>query len=600
MTTVAKIILTAVDQTKAATTSAAAGLSKLQGEAGKLQGTLNSLAGGVGIGALLALAKSAIDAGDAMQTLSKKSGLSVSTVSKLKFAADQSETSIEELAKGIKFLNRNMVENGQAFEAIGVAIKNSDGSLRRTEAVLLDVADVFARLPEGAQRTALAMQLFGKAGADLVPFLAQGKAGITDLMQEAERLGVVMSDDFAAASDQFNDNLAKLKAGLGSFTQAAFGPYVQGWSQILDVLNKMRAGKSMFKAIGEVADGQRAIDTTRELVAQTERLGEATAAANRARLTSHNDTDIKLLAILDRETTHVRATLNAQVAAYKEATAEIGKARAERLRIEEANADFLAKLRQGGATKPEDVSPLDVEALRAQGQRALESGDAATAIKLGEQAKKLIDDIVTSGTRSAAYMESFASQVVAMQNAAAAAQEQQARQRVADIERVFSETLVKAEALQKLRIGFDLPAAQQALDDLTAIMQAQLAGQPLVIPLVVPSEAALKGVDVPAKAGGGLMRGAGSDTSDNLLAWLSPGEYVVKAAAVRHYGAGVLSAINALALPRFAGGGSVGGGQSINLSWPGGGPFAVNASPEVAGQMVALFQREALKRGRRL
>ena len=51
-------------------------------------------------------------------------------------------------------------------------------------------------------------------------------------------------------------------------------------------------------------------------------------------------------------------------------------------------------------------------------------------------------------------------------------------------------------------------------------------------------------------AGGGYVRGPGGSTSDSILAWLSNQEFVVNAAAVRHYGVGFMDAINAMQLPR--------------------------------------------------
>jgi hypothetical protein len=67
----------------------------------------------------------------------------------------------------------------------------------------------------------------------------------------------------------------------------------------------------------------------------------------------------------------------------------------------------------------------------------------------------------------------------------------------------------------------------------------------------------------PGKAGGGYIRGAGTGTSDSIFARLSHGEYVLRAAAVRRYGVGLLHALNSLrlsrdAFPGFAGGGMVG------------------------------------------
>ena len=58
-------------------------------------------------------------------------------------------------------------------------------------------------------------------------------------------------------------------------------------------------------------------------------------------------------------------------------------------------------------------------------------------------------------------------------------------------------------------------------------------------------------------AAGGLIRGPGTGTSDSVLSWLSNGEFVVRSAAVQHYGPELLHALNQLSLPRFAHGGLV-------------------------------------------
>jgi hypothetical protein len=82
------------------------------------------------------------------------------------------------------------------------------------------------------------------------------------------------------------------------------------------------------------------------------------------------------------------------------------------------------------------------------------------------------------------------------------------------------------------------------------------------------------------KAGGGSVRGPGSSSSDSIPAWLSNGEWVIRAAAVRKYGHGLLAAINsmrlpvgALSRPGFALGGLVHG-------YAGGGPVS---APDVQG-----------------
>ncbi|NYV73179.1 phage tail tape measure protein [Streptomyces sp. UH6] len=60
---------------------------------------------------------------------------------------------------------------------------------------------------------------------------------------------------------------------------------------------------------------------------------------------------------------------------------------------------------------------------------------------------------------------------------------------------------------------------------------------------------------IPGYPGGGAIEGPGTGTSDSILAWVSNGEYVIRAAAVQKYGLGLFNALNA---ERFAGGGQIG------------------------------------------
>lgn len=66
-----------------------------------------------------------------------------------------------------------------------------------------------------------------------------------------------------------------------------------------------------------------------------------------------------------------------------------------------------------------------------------------------------------------------------------------------------------------------------------------------------------------SNAAGGYIRGRGTGTSDSILSWLSNGEFVVKAKAVAHYGPQLLHALNNMRLPKFSGGGGVGGAMAM-------------------------------------
>lgn len=212
------------------------GVGVAQGALGKLQTQMGALeaasakglsfSGMAGIGlsataaaaALFSVTKSAADYGDQLDNMSQRTGIAVEDLAKLQYAAKMSDTTNEALGKGLTVLSNLMVgaaggaeESSKLFERYGIAVRNADGSVRSTIDVLGDLADVFTTLPDGAEKTALATEFFGKKmGVELIPLLNQGKAGLKALGDEAERLGLVMSADQAKAAAEFNDNLDRL------------------------------------------------------------------------------------------------------------------------------------------------------------------------------------------------------------------------------------------------------------------------------------------------------------------------------------------------------------------------------------------------------
>lgn len=207
----------------------------------RAQGGLGGLAGvaktaGLAVAAGMATAttalgfavKGAIDAADAMNDAAQQFGVPVAELSRLKYAAELSGSSLEGLGTGIKKLSRNMADvaggSGKAaaaaFDRLGISVRNSDGTLRGSSEVLSDVADRFDEMQDGAGKTATAMALFGKSGADLIPMLNEGREGLEALKDEADQLGIVIDEKTARAADAFNDNLGRLKmAGQGMATQ---------------------------------------------------------------------------------------------------------------------------------------------------------------------------------------------------------------------------------------------------------------------------------------------------------------------------------------------------------------------------------------------
>ena len=219
----AQLLITAVDQTRGAFDSIKRNLGGLGDAARSLNGLLANLGVAVSAAGLGAMVKSSLESADALSKLSQRVGITVESLSTLIPAADLSGVSAEKFEGGLRKLATRMLEAAtgtedaaRSFAAIGVAFQNQDGTLRATDQVLLDLADRFKALPDGAEKTALAVEIFGKSGADLIPFLNQGREGIGALTAELQSLGVQIGGDTAAQAEVFNDALAQVRLAVTS------------------------------------------------------------------------------------------------------------------------------------------------------------------------------------------------------------------------------------------------------------------------------------------------------------------------------------------------------------------------------------------------
>jgi hypothetical protein len=208
--------------------------------------------------------KDALTHADEMGKAAQKIGIAVEELSRLRHAAELSGVSFESLQTAMGRFSRNLMEAasnassgaGRAFAALGVAATTAAGQIRPTTDVIADIAARFAGMQDGAGKTAIAMALFGKSGADLIPMLNQGRDGIRALMQEAEALGIVISTRTAQASERFNDNLDrihKISTGLALKMTAELLPALELLAE--KFLGFARSGDS----VKAMADGLNAV-----------------------------------------------------------------------------------------------------------------------------------------------------------------------------------------------------------------------------------------------------------------------------------------------------------------------------------------------------
>ena len=188
----------------------------LTSKLGPLSGALGTLAPIATIGGLAAMAGRTIELGDALNDMSQRTGVSVESLAKFRKAAATSGIELDTVAKHLVKLSKGLYETAQtgkgptseALRTLGISATDAAGKLKTADQVTLEIANKFKTMPDGIEKTALAMQLFGKSGADMIPMLNEGGKAI-------ESLSVKMTAAFAKKADEYNDKLAMLGGKVG-------------------------------------------------------------------------------------------------------------------------------------------------------------------------------------------------------------------------------------------------------------------------------------------------------------------------------------------------------------------------------------------------
>lgn len=190
------------------------GLASVQARIGGVGQALAGLAGGLTVGAVAAFVKSSINAADEMSKLSQSAGVAVEQLAGLQLAFKQSGLEAGDVGGNLGKLNKNIADGSAAFAAMGISVKNADGSLKGTRQVLGEVADRFAQYEDGAAKARLAQELFGKSGASMIPLLNGGAAALDEFDAMAKKLGLTLDTATAKEAERFNDTLDLLGQGV--------------------------------------------------------------------------------------------------------------------------------------------------------------------------------------------------------------------------------------------------------------------------------------------------------------------------------------------------------------------------------------------------
>lgn len=213
-------------------------ISKTGAEAEKSGGLLEKMGGvaktaalavgaaAIGIAtAITGIAVSSANAGDRVDKMSQKLGVSREGFQEWDYILSQNGASIDSLGVGMKTLQNAMddiSEGGSkasdAFKKIGLNIDEVKNM--SPEEAFAATVKALQEMPPGAEKTARALELFGKQGMELMPLLNQTADATDELRQQAHDLGIVLGDEAIDAGVRFGDALDAAKKAVGGFANA--------------------------------------------------------------------------------------------------------------------------------------------------------------------------------------------------------------------------------------------------------------------------------------------------------------------------------------------------------------------------------------------
>ena len=232
------------------------------GTAAASAGLAVAAAGIAAVGAASAVAVgAAVSAGDAFADMSARTGVSAEKLQSLKYAAEQGGASIDDVEKAIRTMQKGIGSGDKSFEKFGLSLAKL--KTMNPEEQFAAVADAIAAIDDPTKRTAAAMELLGKSGAQLVPMLADGSKGLAELEDKARSLGLVMSNDDVAAAGTLADTLGQLWAQVSAVAVqvgAALVPAVQAAANVFSAI--------VAKVTDYVRENRKAIDSVVEFGTQ--------------------------------------------------------------------------------------------------------------------------------------------------------------------------------------------------------------------------------------------------------------------------------------------------------------------------------------------
>lgn len=168
--------------------------------------------------AMVGIGMKAMTTADDLNTMAAQTGLSTAEIQKFQYASDRIDVSLDTMVGALAKMKKNMTGQDAVWKQLGISVKNVDGSMRDARDVFYEAVSALSQIQNETERDQVAMQLFGKSADQLAGIIDDGGRSLRQFGQEAEEMGLILSDkvlsELEATNDQFDKAKAQLQAGL--------------------------------------------------------------------------------------------------------------------------------------------------------------------------------------------------------------------------------------------------------------------------------------------------------------------------------------------------------------------------------------------------
>lgn len=380
-----------------------------------------AVAGAFTIDAIAGFVNDAINAAVELDNLSHAVGVSSQQMQKLQFATQMTGVDAGRLGDAFGGLNEKILEaatqggeSADTFKALGINVKDAQGNVKSADQVFREMADAMAGMEDGATKSAMASNLMGDAGAELIPVLNLGAAGLDELGQKAEQYGIVQGPEAVQSAHEMKQAMTLMQGqlqGAANTLAASLLPLMRDMAgDTTAAADRMNIGTTAAEGFGNAIKGLYIV--VRSAWTGLQMLGDTVVRimAARDQFMEGNFTDAKNILLDNSQLATYASDWSNMIDTVTETggqAVEVAKKHEDQIKRTSAAAAAARSLATSGAGAPKadkDVSavdqirggllsPEDRENAQYEKQRRLLETANASAFKSADERHRLLEQL---------------------------------------------------------------------------------------------------------------------------------------------------------------------------------------------------------------